>query len=168
MEDIVLKNFTGAPGYVLPETGGPGTTWFTTGGLALTGLIYKDKKRKGSMKQMKTKRKWLAVLLTVIMTLMLAAPAFAAGETYTITINNGKTGHTYEAYQVFDGDLAGDVLSNIQWGTGVNGDTLLIALKEDDTIGSHFTSCTTAADVAKVLSDNAAQEGWGRRKYGDR
>ena len=38
------------------------------------------------MKQMKTKRKWLAVLLTVIMTLMLAAPAFAAGETYTITI----------------------------------------------------------------------------------
>lgn len=117
---------------------------------------------------MKTKRKWLAVLLTVIMTLMLAAPAFAAGETYTITINNGKTGHTYEAYQVFDGDLAGDVLSNIQWGTGVNGDTLLIALKEDDTIGSHFTSCTTAADVAKALSDNAAQEGWGRRKYGDR
>ena len=73
MEDIVLKNFTGAPGYVLPETGGPGTTWFTTGGLALTGLMYKDKKRKGSMKQMKTKRKWLAVLLTVIMTLMLAA-----------------------------------------------------------------------------------------------
>lgn len=46
MEDIVLKNFTGAPGYVLPETGGPGTTWFTTGGLALTGLMYKDKKRK--------------------------------------------------------------------------------------------------------------------------
>ena len=120
------------------------------------------------MKQMKTKRKWLAVLLTVIMTLMLAAPAFAAGETYTITINNGKTGHTYEAYQVFDGDLAGDVLSNIQWGTGVDGDALLTALKGDSTIGSHFTSCETAADVAKVLSDNAAQEGWGRRKYGDR
>ena len=35
VEDIVLKNFTGAPGYVLPETGGPGTTILTIGGLLL-------------------------------------------------------------------------------------------------------------------------------------
>ena len=39
-----------ASGYILPETGGAGTTLFTTGGLALmalTGLMYKILRRKG-------------------------------------------------------------------------------------------------------------------------
>lgn len=89
-------------------------------------------------------------------------PGFAAeGETtYTITINNATDGHTYEAYQVFAGDLADGVLSNITWGKGVNGEALLGALQGDTTIGSYFGECSTAADVAKVLSDNAtAMEG---------
>ena len=50
---------------------------------------------------------------------------------FTITINNSKSGHTYEVYQIFAGDvsiagtttenpLASDkILSNITWGTGV-------------------------------------------------
>ena len=67
---------------------------------------------------MKKTKKLFAMLLALIMAVALAVPAFAAGETYTITINNEKTGHTYEAYQVFSGDLSGNVLSNIQWGTG--------------------------------------------------
>lgn len=102
---------------------------------------------------MKKMRKLLAVMLTLIMAMAMMVPAMAAGESYTITINNNKDGHTYEAYQVFKGDLSGNVLSNITWGTGVNSATLLTALMEDDTIGSSFEGCETAADVAEVLAD---------------
>lgn len=101
---------------------------------------------------MKHMKKLTAMFLAMIMAVVLAVPAFAAGETYTITINNDKDGHTYEAYQVFSGDLSENVLSNIQWGTGVNGEALLAALKSDGTIGSNFTDCTTAAQVAEVLA----------------
>lgn len=101
---------------------------------------------------MKKMRKLLVVMLTLIMAMAMMVPAMAAGETYTITIENNKDGHTYQAYQVFAGDLSEGVLSNIQWGTGVNGEALLAALKADGTIGSSFTDCTTAAQVAEVLA----------------
>lgn len=112
---------------------------------------------------MKATRKLLALLLALLLTAALTVPALADPEaipqpaapaTYTITIENNKPGHTYEAYQVFAGDLAGNVLSNIQWGTGVDDSGLLAALKEDTTIGSNFTDCATAADVAKVLTES--------------
>lgn len=49
--------------------------------------------------------------------------AFVGGNAfaYTITIDHVADGHTYEAYQIFDGDLASDgkTLSNIKWGSGV-------------------------------------------------
>lgn len=100
------------------------------------------------------------MFIAMIMAVVLAVPAFAAGENYTITINNAKEGHTYEAYQVFSGDLSENVLSNIQWGPGVNGEALLAALKADEIIGSNFAECTTAAQVAEVLTSfdsNSAQ-----------
>ena len=101
---------------------------------------------------MKHMKKMMAMFLAMIMVVVLAVPAFAAGETYTITINNDKDGHTYEAYQVFSGDLSENVLSNIQWGTGVNGDALLTALKDGDAFENAFDNCTTAAQVAEVLA----------------
>ncbi len=104
---------------------------------------------------MKKARKLFAMFIAMIMAVMLAVPAFAASGTYTITINNSTKGHTYEAYQVFAGDLSDGVLSNIVWGDGVSGDALLTALQEDKTIGSTFTGCENAADVAaKLTSDN--------------
>lgn len=90
-------------------------------------------------------------LLALMMALVLAVPAFAE-ETYSITIKNAAAGHTYEAYQIFAGDLHEKVLSNIAWGNGVNGTALLAALKADTAIGSDFTSCNSAADVAEVLA----------------
>ncbi len=104
---------------------------------------------------MKATKKLFAMLLTMLMALVMVIPAFAAGNTYTITINNSTSGHTYEAYQVFAGDLSsnGKILSNITWGDGVNEDTLLTALKSDKTIGTRFADCGTAADVAAVLDD---------------
>jgi fimbrial isopeptide formation D2 family protein/LPXTG-motif cell wall-anchored protein len=101
---------------------------------------------------MKTSKKLLSVLLALTLVLALSVCAFAA-DTYTITIDNKATGHTYEAYQIFSGDLSSTgVLSNIKWGSGVDGAALLTALKSDATIGSKFTSATTAADVAKAMS----------------
>ena len=79
---------------------------------------------------MKKMRKIATLLLALVMILSLAIPAFAADETYSITINNSTSGHIYEAYQIFTGDLdnaANDdsvagtsaVLSNIEWGSSV-------------------------------------------------
>ena len=92
------------------------------------------------------------VVLALAAILLLAGTVLAADPTYTITINNATEGYTYEAYQVFSGDLSGAVLSNIQWGTGVNDTTILTALQADETIGSYFEDCTNAADVAEVLA----------------
>ncbi len=55
---------------------------------------------------MKTMKKLASLLLALVMALALAVPAFAAGETYSITIANAAAGHTYEAYQIFAGDLS--------------------------------------------------------------
>lgn len=79
----------------------------------------------------------------------------------TITINNNTAGHTYKAYQIFKGGLSqdGTILSDIQWGNGVNSEALLPALKKD--MGEKFgADCTTAADVAKVLAgfENDAEQ----------
>ena len=78
---------------------------------------------------------------------------------YTITMNT-RDNHTYAAYQVFTGDLiinddGKKTLSNIQWGTGVNGTELLQALKNDSTYGTKFTDCTNPIEVAEVLGTYA-------------
>lgn len=112
------------------------------------------------MKRIKT---LTAILLSLTMVMLLAVPAFAAGA-YSITIQNDKEGHTYEAYQIFAGDVASDeaqggnaegpILSNITWGNGVNGAELLAALKAAD--AEKYGECTTAADVAEALgAENA-------------
>ena len=73
---------------------------------------------------MKKAKKILGLLLAMVMMMSVAITAMAE-ETYSITINNSTGGHTYEAYQIFTGDLstneAGEkVLSNIVWGSGVS------------------------------------------------
>ena len=71
---------------------------------------------------MKHTRKLLSLLLALVMVFALATTAFAEGTTYSITINNSAEGHTYEAYQIFTGDLSGTTLSNIVWGSGISED----------------------------------------------
>ena len=65
----------------------------------------------------------LAFLLTLALVLALGVSALAAGESYTITITNSSTGHTYQAYQIFAGDLqtveGKTVLTDIVWGSGI-------------------------------------------------
>ena len=74
-------------------------------------------------------RKFLAMIMALAMILSLATTAFAA-EAYTVTINSKKSGHTYEAYQIFKGVLSNDanedkvpgtnaILTDIEWGDNV-------------------------------------------------
>ena len=51
---------------------------------------------------MKIIRKSLALLLTLVMALSLAATTFAEGETGSITINNAVAGQTYTVYRILD------------------------------------------------------------------
>jgi fimbrial isopeptide formation D2 family protein/LPXTG-motif cell wall-anchored protein len=121
-------------------------------------------------------KKFLAILLSVLMVLGMCSVAFADGQgtegtgtepaeqpaaatsnnhTITITNTDQNVAHTYEAYKVFAGTLdpATDKLSNIEWGDGVDGAGLLTALKAL-TIGeaTPFATCESAADVADALS----------------
>lgn len=83
----------------------------------------------------------IAAVLAVVMALALAPTAYAAGSGYKLTLTGTATGHTYEAYQIFTGDLSTKedgtkVLSNVKWGEGVT-----------------YTGTESAADVAKGLGD---------------
>lgn len=119
---------------------------------------------------MKQAKKLAAVLLSLVLVLALAVPASAAGN-YTITITNDQDGHTYEAYQIFAGDVSDDItdnatdtgpiLSNITWGSGVDNTryaALLAALQADGTIGAKFADIDDATDAAAIAAalDGAA------------
>lgn len=74
---------------------------------------------------MKHIKKLASLLLVLVMVFALATTAFAdETTTYSITINNSAEGHTYEAYQIFTGDLVEKdgtkILSNIVWGSGIS------------------------------------------------
>ena len=108
---------------------------------------------------MKTMKKLFALLLAVLMVMGMATTAMAEG--ITVTISNAAAGHTYEAYQIFDGSLNNQgVLSNVVWGSGVNGSALLTDLKTNDLFSTGtgaekvytFAGCADAAAVAQVIT----------------
>ena len=77
---------------------------------------------------MKHFKKLFSYLVALTMVLSLATFAgvnvHADTTTYTLTLTGTSTGHTYEVYQIFTGDLSTNdsgkkVLSNVAWGTGV-------------------------------------------------
>ena len=96
------------------------------------------------------KKIW-AILLTFLMVFASTVTTFAdEAARHVITITNEKVGHVYEAFQIFKGDLntTKTILSNVDWGAGVDGISLLAALKEKDA----YRSCKDASDVADVLA----------------
>lgn len=90
----------------------------------------------------KAMKKLMAALLAVAMVCAMAIPAFAAVDI---------TSHTFEAYQIFAGDLNEGTLSNVTWGHNVTTATLLNYLKTDN---AAYSACTDAKGVAEVLSNN--------------
>ncbi len=103
---------------------------------------------------MKHVKKLASVLLAMVMVMAMTMTAFAEGETtaYSITIKNSTEGHTYEAYQIFTGDLSGGVLSNIEWGSGISeeGQTALLSFGK----GNGEAAYASAAELAAALTAN--------------
>lgn len=110
---------------------------------------------------MKSMKKLVTLLLSLVMLCALAMPAMADGDgNPSITINGAVAGHTYTAYQVFKGvyyngdrqvGKDAEYLSDVTWGDGVNSENLLTELKANDTLRTKFAAATTAEDVAYVL-----------------
>ncbi len=113
---------------------------------------------------MKTAKRLLTAALAVLFTLMCALPALAdegetPKETYTLTIDNPAAGHTYEAYQIFDGyhtnDGSKDYLSDINWGSGITKDESSLAemigkLKAADLYDENTAYVDKVNDATKV------------------
>ena len=83
----------------------------------------------------------VAIAMIFTLTAFAGGAVNAADTTYKLTLTGTTTGHTYEAYQIFAGDLSTNndgtkVLSNVEWGNGVT-----------------YTGNESAADVAKALGD---------------
>lgn len=103
------------------------------------------------MKSLKSLLKGIgaAVLAIAMAAALLPTAAMADATTYKLTLTGTATGHTYEVYQIFTGDLSVDetgnnkVLSNVNWGSGV----------------TYTGSEATAADVAKKLGDGTIKLG---------
>lgn len=102
----------------------------------------------------KTIKKLLAALLAVAMVCAMAIPAFA----YNIKEDINKD-HSFEAFQIFKGDVEGNKISNATWGSNIadNPAAFLDQLKADSTLGTQFqfidaTDANTAQKVLEVIS----------------
>ena len=118
---------------------------------------------------MKTAKRLLTAALAVVFAFMCALPAMAVDTTpadpkYTLTIDNPAAGHTYKAYQIFDGyhtkEGTSDYLSDINWGSGITRDAdsqakMISKLKEAglyDENTAYVDKVNDATKVAMALS----------------
>lgn len=119
-------------------------------------------------------KKFFALVLALALVMSLALPAFADESTdtettvttYDLSIKGDATGHIYQAYQIFSGDISStEVMTNVEWGNGIiDGEALLAALKDDETelvnptdgtkynLKDAFASATDAKSVAKAMA----------------
>ena len=118
--------------------------------------------------------KVLKGLVAVAATAAMAVAGFAGastamavdGNTVNVTVPGADSklnGHAYTAYQILSGTQAasGGALGDAEWGTGINEDAFLDALKADTTIGKYFENVTDAKGFAEALSntDNFPADG---------
>ncbi len=111
----------------------------------------------------KTVKMILSLVLTLFVILSFGNPVKADDtDNYTITITRDGTpvsddNHTYEAYQIFKGDISGEgnnaALNNIEWGSGIKSDNFLAALKTEN--NAIFGSCKDAYSVAEALTNSS-------------
>lgn len=101
---------------------------------------------------MKATKRIFSVFLTCVLafTMAFAMGLTASAADYTITITKpaGDIDRTYEAYQIFRGNLDGNTLSDIEWGTGINGAAFLDVLDDNEP----YTTCKDAKAVAEKLA----------------
>ena len=100
---------------------------------------------------MKHMKKLASLLLALVMVFALATTAFAAD--ITITAPAGST-RTYDVYQIFTGDLAGDVLSNVKWGkngTGTVGEAVPQATLDALAAVNSLSNTEKLAEISKYV-----------------
>lgn len=101
-------------------------------------------------------KKFAALAAATIMTVSAVAATsafsvFATVEsTNKIVITDNVDGKTYVAYQIFDQTSA---TNTIKWANDFDSAHFIEALNNDTTFNSKFADATTAADVAKIISD---------------
>ena len=102
---------------------------------------------------MKALKKAMSVLVSLLMIFTFALPAFAAGAT-TYTITAPATTHQYEIYQIFTGDLSGNILSNVKWGANGTG---TVGQAVDSAIITELTGVNTGTDreILNVVEPHA-------------
>lgn len=100
------------------------------------------------------KIKWSLMGFIAVLMMIVSNKVFAS-DTYTVTLNGTTTGHTYEVYQIFSGDLSNSTLSNIKWGKGVSaaGQTALgDAVAKAESLDGKATDATEAQQFAKEVA----------------
>lgn len=125
-------------------------------------------------------KRFVSVILALAMVFALGINAYAAetekaaAQTFTITINGDKPGHTFEAYQIFAATLfvnaeGQKVLSDIKWGSGVTADgqtALGNAVDNAKSLKDDKTAREFANKVAQYLdSTNAKASTFANGKY---
>lgn len=118
--------------------------------------------------------KVLKGLVAVAATAAMAVAGFAGastamavdGNTVNVTVpdaDSNLNGHAYTAYQILSGTqaMSGGALGDAKWGTGIDGEAFLTALKADSTIGKYFADVTNGKGFAEALSniDNFPADG---------
>lgn len=112
--------------------------------------------KEGTIK-MKSMKKLVTLLFSLVMLCAFAIPVMAdePTSTYSITINGAVAGHTYTAYQVFEGVYSSvnneEYLSDVEWGNGVDGSAILAELGTNETLKDRFAKADSAEKVAYVL-----------------
>lgn len=82
--------------------------------------------------------------------------------TYSITIKNADEGHTFNAYQIFQGKLSenGATLSDVQWGNGVTEAGQTAAYEYFGLTGDNQTAAKVAEELAKATTDSDKAKGF--------
>lgn len=86
-----------------------------------------------------------------------ASSAMAAETTHTVTITPAKSEHTYEAYQIFTGNLGTDgSLGNVVWGSGID-QSKLAAVSTDALIKGKDVASVSQALATKTSNSADAK-----------
>lgn len=107
---------------------------------------------------MKKMKRIMALLICFVMVMGMTVTAFAANDTkYSVIIEKDSSddaSHTYEAYQIFKGDLSTDgKLSNIIWGSSIDTNNLSgLVSKINELASVSLTTSSSASDFADAMT----------------
>lgn len=100
-------------------------------------------------------KKLLAILAVFAMTFScgMTTNMHVNAATTDVTVSTTFDGHTFKAYQILTGTQAtSGALGNVAWGSGIDSNAFLSALKADATVGTDFASVTTAKQFAEQMA----------------